>query len=156
MVREEVQEVVKTTFSAGTCSKNCKVFLCSCYQILTIDDTRHRESSAGNHLNGVQESFHFQQSQDQYHQLVLTRHRHHEHHQQVCELQNLQGLSAKICCRGPRRELFLRCQIFNKSWLIELNTSSTKLCQFCKDILVCRNKAIYDSQLLHHLSKSDN
>ena len=53
-------------------------------------------------------------------------------------------ISQELVVEVQEESFFFRCQIFNKSWLIELNTSSTKLCQFCKNILVCRNKAIYE------------
>ena len=48
---------------------------------------------------------------------------------------------------------FFSCQIFNKGWLIELNTCSTKLCQFCKDFLVSCHKAVYKVFCFHTIFK---
>ncbi len=62
-------------------------------------------------------------------------------------------VSQKLVVEVQEESFFFSCQIFNKGWLIELNTSSSKLCQFCKDFLVSCHKAVYKVFCFHTIFK---
>ena len=51
-------------------------------------------------------------------------------------------ISQEFVVEIQEESFFFSCQIFNKGWLIELNTSRTKLSQFCEDFLVSSSQAV--------------
>ena len=62
-------------------------------------------------------------------------------------------VSQEFVVEVQEESFFFSCQIFNKSWLIELNTSRTKLSQFCEDFLVSCHKAVYKVFCFHTIFK---